>query len=217
MGWESEFAEVLEMYDQGVPVPTIADKKGMMIKEVFAILLTKYEQEELTIDAKLVKYFNEAVKEKDKLIAVMKADFGEEFSTGAEIQENAEQESVKEDTKEPEKKPEQIKTATEEEFLGKDGSAYLDLLTEIRRLEAKFDKVMMAIKEMQDNIGYSKYGSIKRYIQIHDTISVDNLTQIFGTYARNVLYRLVNDGYVEKVARGIYKYKGGVKNENKKE
>lgn len=231
LGWKEEFAEIVKEYRDGKKVWEIAEEHGMMIAEVYAVLIE--ENIEFEVPARLQSDYERAVKDKDKLIADLKRDFeNADFVTGDKVHTEKEIQDKKKFWEKEEVHNEQVQSEPVQESMHGDSmptdiygnpvlsekeNNEIDILTEIRRLAKKIDDMMLMMKEMQENIGYSKYGSIKRYIDIHDTVTVENLTAIFGSYAKNVLYRLANDGYVKKIARGMYQLnKGSDKNDYKK-
>lgn len=216
MTYEEEVQKIIAEYRSGKSVAEIAIEHALMVAEVYAILID--EGIEFSVPKRFEPDYEKAVKEKDKLIQSLKKDFeNAEFQTATLEKESGQDHANEEsgESKEESKKEFGYEVfAKEEDVINPDE---LNCLTEIRRISKKIDDMFMMMKEMQENIGYSKYGSIKKYIMIHETVSVENLTKIFGSYAKNVLYRLADDGFVKKIARGIYKYEGGGNGKGKEE
>lgn len=195
MSFEEEVQKIISEHGSGKKVHEIALEHGLLIAEVFAVLIEN--NVEFDVPKNLERDYEYAVKEKDKLIAELKKDFENADFTPAS--------SISNEKEEVDKAKENDMFSHEEDIID---TRELDISVAIKHIEDKIDAMMTMMREMQENIGYSKYGSIKKYIQIHETVTVENLTRIFGSYAKNVLYRLYNDGYVQKIAHGIYKYKG---------
>ena len=169
----------------------LSDRYSMPIEEILAILITLNNRYENEFDPFISAFTGDIMnKALDKVKEVER-----EISNMTSFSNAGE---VKVEEKE-------IKTNSIEEKIDK-------MNDNILRLIALFD-------ELRDNVGFSKYATIKNYIKVHGVISVDNLTSIFGSYAKVVLNRFVNQGLVEKVARGIYKWSGknGSSKDNKKE